>query len=222
MHRIDSNGAVAGKWQAGNPAIGQRATQIPADWMNAVQEAICYLIETSGIELVKGDDSQLYDAVLALVAGIVGDGSGAVPTIRQVLTTGLASGGGDLAADRTINVPKATAAEVSAQLRDDVAVTPLGMTGLVSLTTSGTGWLIRVGPVLIQLFDAVSQPNSTTIISLPQAYTENHRIAFVNGGSPGANAQDNGPFVNGRGLSTVSVYSSLDATWDVQILSIGK
>lgn len=222
MHRIDSNGAVDGKWQAGNPAIGQKATQIPADWMNTIQEEICYAIENSGGALDKSETTQLYDAIVRIISGVVGDGSGAVPTIRQVLGAGLASGGGDLAADRTITVAKATQTEVSAQTRDDVAVTPLGLAGFVSLTVSGTAWIIRLGQVFIQVFDAVSQPNSTTIINLPQGYTDNHRAAFVNGGSADGNAQDNGPWVNGRGLTTVSVWSSLDAARTVQLICIGK
>ncbi|WP_288803831.1 hypothetical protein [uncultured Novosphingobium sp.] len=222
MHRIDSNGAVDGKWQAGNPAIGQKATQIPADWMNAIQEALCYVIETAGITLEKGDDSQLYDAIIALLEGIVGDGGGAVPTTRKVLAAGLASGGGDLVADRTITVTKASAAEVTAQTRDDVAVTPLGLAGLVGLSVSGTAWIIKIGSVVMQVFDGVAQANTTTIISLPQAYTENNRGAWANGGSSDNDAKDNGPWVNGRGLTTVSVYSSIDAARSVQILSIGK
>ncbi|WP_067737076.1 hypothetical protein [Novosphingobium naphthalenivorans] len=222
MHRIDSNGAVDGKYQAGNPAIGQKATQIDADAMNALQEAICAVIETSGIELEKGDDTQLYAAIISLIAGVVGDGAGAVATTRQVLAAGLVTGGGDLAADRTFTVTKATAAEVSAQTRDDVAVTPLGLAGLVGLVESGTAWILRVGEVVIQVFDAVCQANSTTIINLPQAYTENHRGGWVNGGSADGNAQDNGPWVNGRGLTTISVWSSLDAAKTCQIISVGK
>lgn len=225
MHRIDSNGAANGQWQAGNPAIGQRATQIPADWMNAVQEAICHVIETAGIELTKGDDTQLYDAIIALIAGVVGDGSGAVPTVRQVLTGGLATGGGDLAANRTITVPKATSGEVTAQVRDDVAVTPASLAGLVSFAWVAGGLasalVVRVGQVIIQVFDGVAQPNTTTILNLPQTYPSNNRGAWVNGGGTSPNQQDNGPWVSGRGVSTVSVYNSIDAQTTVTVITIG-
>ncbi len=50
-----------------------------------------------------------------------------VPTTRQVNTSGLATGGGDLTADRTITVPKASTAEAVAGTDDDKAVTPLGL-----------------------------------------------------------------------------------------------
>jgi hypothetical protein len=222
MHRIDSNGAVDGRFQGGNPAVGQQATQIPADWMNAVQEAICAVIENANIELEKGDDQQLYDAIIALVAGIVGDGEGAVPTTRLVSTSGLAAGGGDLAADRTITVPKASQAEVSALTNDTKAVTPYALAGLVGLTISGSAWIIRIGEVVVQIFSGTVYNGTSTILTLPQAYSTQCRAAWVNGGYPDADAQDNPPYVNGTGLTTVSVYSSIDAATSVQVIAVGR
>jgi hypothetical protein len=222
MYRIDSNGAVDGRFQPGNPAIGQKATQLDAAWFNSVQEEICAVIESAGIELDKPTENQLYSAIIALIAGVVGDGSGAVPTTRQVVGAGLATGGGDLAADRTITVQKASSAEVSAQTNDTKAVTPLALAGLVSLTVSGSAWILRLGEVVIQVFTGSAIDGQTTILTLPQAYTTQCRAAWVNGGYQSSTAQDNGPYVNGTGLSTVSVFNALDNTVSVNVIAIGR
>jgi len=70
-------------------------------------------------------------SVLALLAA-------AVPGARQILTAGLATGGGALTADRTITVPKATAADVMAGTDDAKAVTVAALWGtLRSIGPSG-------------------------------------------------------------------------------------
>lgn len=75
MHRTDGAGNVAGMFSAGNPAVGQRATQLTADWFNDVQENLCHVIEAAGIELAKGNYTQLYDALVALSASAVPAGT---------------------------------------------------------------------------------------------------------------------------------------------------
>lgn len=75
MHRTDGAGNVAGMFSAGNPAVGQRATQLTAYWFNDVQENLCHVIEAAGIELAKGNYTQLYDALVALSASAVPAGT---------------------------------------------------------------------------------------------------------------------------------------------------
>lgn len=53
--------------------------------------------------------------------------SGGIPATRLVSAAGLATGGGSLAADRTITVTAATAAQTAAGSAVDVAVTPGGL-----------------------------------------------------------------------------------------------
>ncbi len=222
MHRIDTSGNVGNRFHPGDPATGQQATLVDQDWLNAVQEEIVAVILGAGIALAKGDNTQLYDAIVALIAGVVGTGGGSAPTTRQILAGGLLTGGGNLAADRTISLAKATSAEVSAQVRDDVAVTPAGLAGLVGLTEVAGAWVIRIGPVIVQLFSAVIGANGTSLLTLPQAFPLEGRAGFVNGGSAGPGIQDNGPFVNGVGLSTVSVYSALDSSASVNLIVFGR
>lgn len=68
MHRIDSAGAVEGRYSAGNPATGQRATLLDADHLNAMQEEILAVIEHAGITPVKGTNNQLLAAIQAMIA----------------------------------------------------------------------------------------------------------------------------------------------------------
>jgi len=224
MHRIDTSGNVNNRFHPGNPATGQQATLVDQDWLNAVQEEIVNVILQANIDLEKGTNDQLAEAIIALIAGVVGDGSGAVPTTRQLLVAGglLAISGTTLAADRTLTLTKATVAEAAAQVRDDVVVTPAALAGLVGLTQVGGAWVIRIGPVIAQIFSATVGGNSTTVLSLPQAFPTEAKAASANGGNPVGNAQDNGPYVNGVGLSTVSVFSAIDSSTQVNILAFGR
>lgn len=150
MHRIDSPGAVDGRFQNGNPAVGQQATQLTADWFNDMQENMAFAIEAAGIALEKGDPEQLRDAIIALVAGAVGTGGGAVPTTRLVNSTGLLSGGGPLAADLTLDVPKASAVEILAGTIDTKAITPLGLATASASTLSNNGYIKLPGGLILQ------------------------------------------------------------------------
>lgn len=222
MYRIDSVGSVDGRFQEGNPAIGQKATLLPADWLNEVQEELAYLIEQVGIALVKGDRTQVYDAIVALVTGAVGDGSGAVPVTRQVTGGGLVTGGGALANDLVLTVLAASVAEVQAQVVSNKVVTPAAMAGLISLTEIGGAWVIRIGTTVVQLFGGTAQGNATTVLSLPQAFPGQCRFAMCNGGAIDTDAQDNFPYVSGRGLTTVSVFNARNTSVPVDVLAWGN
>ncbi|WP_086733841.1 hypothetical protein [Erythrobacter colymbi] len=223
MHRIDTSGNVDNRFHPGNPATGQQATLVDQDWLNAVQEEIVGVIDEANIPLEKGNNTQLAAAIVALIAGVVGDGSGAVPTTRQLLVAGgLLTGGGNLAADRTIGLAAATTGEAAAQIRNDVVVTPASLAGLVSLTQVGGAWIIRIGPVIAQIFSGTVGANTTTVLTLPQAFPTEARAAFVNGGRPISTADSNGPYVNGVGLSSVSIYSALDISVAVDVIIFGR
>jgi hypothetical protein len=77
MFRIDQDGAVAvipapaplgatpGFFTEGNPGLGQPATQVTADWLNAVQEELIAVALMNGGALDKAVRTQLRDAILA-------------------------------------------------------------------------------------------------------------------------------------------------------------
>jgi hypothetical protein len=66
MHRIDSYGATPdNKFTEGTPGPGVPVppTEVSADIMNDMQENLCLVIEAAGIALVKGDYTQLLEAI---------------------------------------------------------------------------------------------------------------------------------------------------------------
>ena len=67
MHRIDTATAtVDDLFTNGDPGTGVPPTECDDDWLNDVQENIAQTIEAAGIALVKGDGTQLLDAIRAL------------------------------------------------------------------------------------------------------------------------------------------------------------
>lgn len=84
MHRIDTAGNVANHF-ADVPAVGQPGTIIDEHWLNAVQDEIASLIESSGTTLVKDTNTQLATAL-----GLLFDSQGMTPGGRLTLSTGVA------------------------------------------------------------------------------------------------------------------------------------
>lgn len=70
MHRIDGQGATTdNKFTEGNPSTGVIATDVTADWANAVQEEIIAVLAAAGIAPLKTNNSQLLAAIVSLIAG---------------------------------------------------------------------------------------------------------------------------------------------------------
>lgn len=68
MHRIDSAGAtVGGLWTEGDPGTGVPATEISAEWMNAVQEEIISVLTEAGMTPVKASNAQLLAAIISII-----------------------------------------------------------------------------------------------------------------------------------------------------------
>ncbi|MEW5893392.1 MAG: hypothetical protein AB1697_09655 [Pseudomonadota bacterium] len=69
MHRIDHATAAPGNlFTEGNPATATPATTVTDDWLNDMQENLAQLVEAASIALVKGDGTQVTDAIQALIA----------------------------------------------------------------------------------------------------------------------------------------------------------
>lgn len=69
MHRTDSAGSTADHlFTNGDPASGIHPTWVDAAWLNDVQENLSRAIEAAGIALVKGDYTQLRQAIAQLIA----------------------------------------------------------------------------------------------------------------------------------------------------------
>lgn len=68
MHRIDTPDAAAGLFTDGNPAVPIMATYPDAAYMNALQEEIAHVVESTGLALSKPDRTQLRQAIDLIVA----------------------------------------------------------------------------------------------------------------------------------------------------------
>lgn len=81
-----------GKFQAGNPTTGQPATAPGPEWMNAVQEELCGVIEAAGITLDDNNNGQLKSAIEKMLSNVSSSltkvinnvSSGLTETINQV------------------------------------------------------------------------------------------------------------------------------------------
>lgn len=92
----------------GNRAAGIVGSYPPAKFFNQTQNEMLAVIEGAGMTPTAANQSQVYEAILALIAEYGGGGGGGggpfVPTTR-VLTAGVGlAGGGNLGADRTFNL----------------------------------------------------------------------------------------------------------------------
>ena len=189
MHRVDTPGSVEGLFQDGNPAIGQQATQLLAAWFNDVQENLAQLIEYAGIELEKGNYDQLRDAVIQLIAGVVGDGSGAVPTTRTVTGAGLLAGqGGALAADLVFTLLAASSADVTAGTDNTKAITPAALAGSFAATFGTNGYWKAPGGLIIQWGQLRGTYSEGSVaVAFPTAFAEACYVALVTANNQAAN-----------------------------------
>lgn len=65
---MDAINTPDGFFHPGNPATGQRGTYVTAEWLNGVQGEILAVIADGGQQPDPGNNAQMRDAILALVA----------------------------------------------------------------------------------------------------------------------------------------------------------
>ena len=82
VHTIDTPGAVAGQFSAGNPFAGISATEVGADWLNSIQAELVNLIRAAGLTPSKVNDSQ----VLAAVQLLAGSGALSATNASRLLS----------------------------------------------------------------------------------------------------------------------------------------
>lgn len=130
MHRIDTAGStVDNKFTDGDPQTATQATVVDDDFMNTVQEELAHVIEQAGIVLSKPDQTQLYQAIMVLIANAIPDVPDASTTVKgkiEIATNTETTTGTDA-------VRAVTPAGVKAAIDDRVA--SMVMAGLVELAT---------------------------------------------------------------------------------------
>lgn len=155
MHAIDSPGSINGTFTEGNRGIGQRATQVSADWLNDIQANLLKLMAEAKIAPTKGRASDLLEAIKIIATGVGGGGAGGggVPSARKISVAGglLTTSGEDLSQDRTLTLAAASAAEIIAGALDSKVLTPKGL--FEAMTANIAGRSVTVGPITIKVGD---------------------------------------------------------------------
>lgn len=128
-----------GSWNVWHPLPRRFATQGEAEAGTAQDVAMAPLSTAQAIAAQAA--AKAHTHAQSDITGLATDLAAKVPTSRSVSTSGLASGGGDLSADRTITVSKASASEFRTGTEDGKALTPKGpwdAAAIVALTDAGT------------------------------------------------------------------------------------
>ena len=196
MHRIDTKTAQKDKFGAGkngftrgNPQTGTPATDLDDDYFDMLQEELCSVVEASGASLEKARHDQLLTALRALLLSRknpFGDikSDGTVKTALENLGLGTAA---------TKNVGTG-----SGQIPD------------MSSFSSGSGWQVLPGGVIIQWGNAISgQTGDAKTNPFPIAFTDLASIQIVatydNPDAP------NGPVHFGAKANTTSSFRLLNS-----------
>lgn len=222
MHRIDTAGNVNGLFNNGNPQTGQLATRLSSDWFNDVQENLLTVLDQAGIVPQKNEFDQLYQAIVSIIETSGGGGTvqqgGGVPITRRVNAAGLAAGGGALANDVTVTVPKATSADVAAGTNDTKAVTPLALREGGSLVAAMTGYAKFQNGLIIQWGSATLGAlgsDQTVVVTLPTTFPS---MCFY-AGLGRRSIPDS--YVSGVGVSAITIFKQAGASASVGWLAIG-
>ena len=136
------------------------------------------ILQLAAASVAEASAGQRADVALtpASIAGILAQIAALVPEARTITGTGLATGGGSLANNRSINVRAATAQEVRAGVRADSVITP-GALGPILRSMGPIGYHVLPGAdpassLLVQ-WGAVTVPADDEIyVSYPVAFSE--------------------------------------------------
>ncbi|QQR69122.1 MAG: hypothetical protein IPI58_00040 [Alphaproteobacteria bacterium] len=146
---IDLFGAGKHGFTDGNPSLGTPSTQLNAIWFNGIQEEIATVIETAGITLSGGDNTQLDDALAALyprmdaLQQVTGATTLVNSTSRKFIRTVQCISGGSY----TVTLPMASACPSGSMIR------------IINGQSSGTITVSRQGSDLLY-------PNGSTVTSM--------------------------------------------------------
>jgi len=174
-------------------------TADPGDWAVRTDESKTYVLSASPATTLGNWVEILFPVAVSSVNGQTGDvvldpaDIGAVPAARQVATSGLATGGGTLAADRTIDVAKATPAQIRAGTNDATAITPAQLLAAYPASAGGSGYATWADGLMIQWGRYPNSMNEgdTVPITFPIAFeAEPYVILLTPSVEPGTGSLD--------------------------------
>jgi|TARA_R100000049_G_C1954122_1_gene105240 hypothetical protein len=145
-------------------------------------------------------------------------------TGRTITGTGLATGGGSLAANRTINVAAASGAEAMAEDLATKAITPASLAGFArQVGQSGYATIPGTGGMIIQHGRFTAAANGPTSVTWPIAFPTACYAAVCNGGKSDAAIQDNYVTFLAESISATgaTAYNN-QTTYSASFIAIGR
>ena len=153
MHRIDAPGFAPGNlFTEGNPSLSILATEVSDDWLNDVQEELSVFIESRGITLVKGLQTQLRDAILDAIGG---GGS-------QIKLDPLLNNTADQVIGLTLDKLVHKAAIIFVDVHRETDSSNVQETSLWLATHDSKDDAWRISAIITAFYDAESEPNITS------------------------------------------------------------
>lgn len=210
--KIDPNvGLQDDKFGEGDPAVGLQATLIPATWLNAVTEEVLAVIVDAGLTPDELVNTQLRDAIAALIADALAGGANAVlneggsPAIKAgVIASRPAPNAG-----RPGLIYIATDAGLTSRVSRDngtawvdlyANAAVVAASGYVKMPTTDAGKTL-----IIQWLTISPLPNNTTItVNLPIAFTT---AVFGVSATPGLVTQEAIDITASGTLTQVSIHN---------------
>lgn len=129
---------------------------------------------------------------------------------RTITGSGLATGGGDLSANRVINVAAASGAEAQAGTANDKALTPAGLWAFPGANGGTNVWQVPGTKYRIQYVSGTIAANSRQTVTFPVAFNTECVFPTVESGRPDFAAQDNAPFVETWNASSATIFNAAD------------
>lgn len=167
--------------------------------------------------------STLVDDALAAIGNAIDDILG-----RTITGTGLVSGGGDLSADRELNVTAATPADFLAGTASDLALTPASL-GPVTKLIAQNGYITiptadPANTILVQWGRFTANSKALTAVNFPIPFTECFVAVPSGTGETDTSGQDMGTAVRTStiGPAGFSVFSQQDVNDPMNYIAIGR
>ena len=104
---------------------------------------------------------------------------------------------------------------------DAKAITPAALVSAMASSKGTIGYTKLFNGFVMMWGTATAASNTTTVVTLPTTFPTACAFAGVEGGYSSADADDNNPFVSGRGTGSISIYSARDQSIAVNWFAFG-
>lgn len=143
---------------------------------------------------------------------------------RTITGSGLVTGGGDLSANRTLDVKAATTSTMKTGTATDEALTPAALSGLPrSLTQNGSCEFPGTGGLVIKQGRFTAAANGSTSVAFDLAFPNECFAVITDGGLSSASIQDNyvNVLVGTISASGFTAYNN-QASYQANYIAIGR